>query len=264
MYRGSEERGGQGSALTAGNVRADLEARRISAEHWVRQAKEATNVARQMRDDLLKRRAEAEQRSASLLSESVRSAQNAARVRRLAFFDADFCVVSGRTAMLTALIDAALAMTRADYGNVQLLHGPSAELRIAAHRGFEAEFLDFFAVVHDEGSACGTAAARGQKVTVPDVANSSIFDGGPSGAVVLGAGVSAVHSIPLIGAGGRLSGVFSVHYTRPHRPDDNEERVLDLLAAAAVRRLDRSVDQHQLALVDAALPNWSLAPATSL
>jgi len=262
MYRDTDQRGVPGSRRTPEMIRADLQARRISAEHWLRQAHAATVAAQHLRDDFDKRRAEAEERSAALLAASVGNARNDATVRRLAFFDADFCVASDRTGMLTALIDAALALTRADFGNVQLVDDAAA-LRIAAHCGFETEFLDFFSVVHDQASACGLAAARGRKVTVPDVTSSPVFNGGPARQVVLGAGVRAVHSIPLTSRGGTLHGIMSVHYDRPRRPDFGEERLLDLLAAAASRRLDRSADEATIVEEATFTPTWLLERASS-
>jgi len=155
---------------------------------------------------------------------------------RLVFFDADFCLTRDRAEMLGALLDAAVSVTRAELGNVQLV-GASGELTIAAQRGFESEFLDHFAVVDDTGSACGLAMARAQVVHVPDVARSQVFGAGRSRTVLLDAGVRAVRSIPLIGPDGARLGVFSVHYRRPHEPGAAEQRILTALADSAVRRL---------------------------
>jgi PAS domain S-box-containing protein len=58
-------------------------------------------------------------------------------------------------ALLDEILDAALAITDADMGNIQLLDGDT--LKIVAHRGFEAPFLDFFNTVHEGLAACGTA-----------------------------------------------------------------------------------------------------------
>src|SRR5262249_11667090 len=160
-----------------------------SAEHWVRQAHAATSSAQQIRDDLGRRRALAERRRAELLTANLEHSIDGRRTRRLAFFDADFCLSSDRTEMLTAMIDAALDLTRADVGNVQVVDGVPGALPLVAQRGFDREFLSFFSVVNDASSACGAAALRNEIVSVPDVARSPIFRGGDAGGVVLAAGV---------------------------------------------------------------------------
>src|SRR5262249_26385615 len=103
MFRGSEEADRRASGPTGDEIGADLEARRVSAEHWVRQAHAATSSAQQIRDDLGRRRALAERRRAELLTANLEHSIDGRRTRRLAFFDADFCLSSDRTEMLTAM-----------------------------------------------------------------------------------------------------------------------------------------------------------------
>jgi len=43
-----------------------------------------------------------------------------------------------------AVVDAAIAISAADFGNTQLLDAASGDLRIAAHRGFSTAWLDFW------------------------------------------------------------------------------------------------------------------------
>ena len=240
MFRDSPDADRRASGSSVDEIRADLASRRVSAEHWLRQAQEATTIAEEIRDDLGRRRAVAERRRAELLAAGIDHSADGHRARRLAFFDADFCMASDRQAMLTAMIDAALGLTRAEFGNAQLFDGVPGRLHLVAQRGFDAEFLSFFSVVDDGSSACGVAAARNQAVTVPDVGRSPIFRGGDAGGVVLAAGVRSVHSVPLVDGDGRAHGVFSVHYPRPYAPDMNEQRLLRHLAAAAARRLRQS------------------------
>ena len=73
-------------------------------------------------------------------------------------------------ALLDEILDAALAITDADMGNIQLLDGDT--LKIVVHRGFEAPFLDFFNTVHEGRAACGTALQRGARIIVEDVTTS--------------------------------------------------------------------------------------------
>jgi hypothetical protein len=49
---------------------------------------------------------------------------------------------------LGTILDTAIALSGADFGNVQLYDSNRRQLLLVAHRGFEQDFLDAFAVVH--------------------------------------------------------------------------------------------------------------------
>jgi CheY-like chemotaxis protein len=81
---------------------------------------------------------------------------------------------------LDEILDAAISITKADRGNIQLLDFKSGELRIAAKRGFSEEFLSFFSRVTDnEAAACGLALRAGARVIIEDVTQSETFVGRP-------------------------------------------------------------------------------------
>ncbi|HLJ94597.1 MAG TPA: PAS domain-containing protein, partial [Gemmataceae bacterium] len=141
---------------------------------------------------------------------------------------------------LRELLEAAIFLTEADKGNIQLLDARSNLLTLAAHQGFEQPFLDFFAAVSvEEGSACGAVLRAGRRIIVQDVTESEMFAGQPSRRVLLAARVRAMQSTPLIGSGGKVLGMISTHYVRPHAPDDRALRFLDLLARQAADYLER-------------------------
>jgi PAS domain S-box-containing protein len=140
---------------------------------------------------------------------------------------------------LASIVEAAISVTGADKGNIQLLDPESGSLVIAVHRGFEEPFLNFFANVRDDNSSCGTALRTGERVLVEDVTQSEIFAGKPSLDVLLEAGVRAVQSTRLVNSAGKLLGMISTHFTRPHRPGESELRFMDLLARQAGDFLER-------------------------
>ena len=76
--------------------------------------------------------------------------------------------------LLGEILDAGIEITAADMGNIQLLDD-AGRLRIVAHRGFDAPFLEFFDEVHDGLAACGSALQKGERVIVEDVAAQSYF-----------------------------------------------------------------------------------------
>ncbi len=133
------------------------------------------------------------------------------RMARLAngWFREDF----GSARLLDGVLDFALEVLHADKGNLQLADPVTGALSIAAHRGFGTEFLDYFAVVNDDASACGRAAQRGAQVMITDVRADPDF--GPHLDIAAASGFRAVQSTPLIAADGRLVGILSTHYPRP-------------------------------------------------
>ena len=88
------------------------------------------------------------------------------------------------------------------------------QLRIAAHRGFDSSFLEFFGEVHDGLAACGSALQKGERVIVEDVASSPIFAGTGARDAMLAAEARAVQSTPLVSRSGKVLGMFSTHYRR--------------------------------------------------
>ena len=151
----------------------------------------------------------------------------------------------GFPVMLHEILEAAIEMTGAEMGNIQLLDGAGV-LKIAAQRGFEAPFLEFFDEVHDGQAACGAAMQRGERVIVDDVQQSPVFLGTPALQVLLEAGVRAVQSTPLVTREGRLLGMFSTHYPAPHRPTERALRMLDILARQAADLIEREKSEQSL------------------
>ena len=140
--------------------------------------------------------------------------------------------------LLNEILDAVIAITGADMGNIQLVDGEGT-LRIAAQRGFNAPFLEFFDKVHEGLAACGSAMQRGERVIVEDVASSPLFVGTPALAVMLEAEARAVQSTRLVSRSGQLLGMFSTHYRRPRRPAERDLRILDVLARQAADLIER-------------------------
>jgi hypothetical protein len=135
-----------------------------------------------------------------------------------------------QNAMLGKILGSAIAETSADMGNIQLLDHDSGILKIRAHRGFEAPFLDYFNDVESGQAACGTAMKAGVRVIVEDTVNSAIFRNSPSLEVLLDANVRAVQSTPIIGENDDVIGILSTHYRKPTRPSTQDLQVLDYYA----------------------------------
>lgn len=141
--------------------------------------------------------------------------------------------------LLEQALSAAIEISEADMGNIQILEGASNSLEIVAQQGFEQPFLDFFNRVESGHGCCGNAMQQGKRILVEDVRHSPIFSGTPALDILLEAGVQAVQSTPLFARSGRLVGMLSTHYRAPRRLDERKLRMLDLLARQLADLIER-------------------------
>lgn len=152
-----------------------------------------------------------------------------------------FCAHGGNTfnECIDEILQAAIALTGAEKGNIQLVDESSA-LKIATQRGFNEAFLNHFAIVRPgHAAACGAAMNTGQRVVVENVTESEIFVGQSALKVLLEAGVYAVQSTPLVSTSGKMLGMISTHFIEPHKLAERELRLMDLLARQAADYLER-------------------------
>jgi PAS domain S-box-containing protein len=165
---------------------------------------------------------------------------------------------------LNAVLDAAVFLTQADKGSIQLLDPSLGGLRLVAQRGFENRFLDLFAVVTKQATSCRAAMERRERVIVEDMLESKIFAGTPELQVLLEAGVRAVQSTPFLSSSGKLLGMVSTYYATPHPQPERELRLMDLLARQAADYLERREAEEALAASSAQLRRFLEAAPTGL
>ncbi|HWD94507.1 MAG TPA: PAS domain S-box protein [Verrucomicrobiae bacterium] len=145
-----------------------------------------------------------------------------------------------RAQCLDAILEVALNLTHAARGTIQLTDHRSGALVIEAHRSFSQAFLDFFGGPRGHASAiCNAAIEKGQRVIVEDITKCDLLRDQPSLSVLLGEGVHAMQSTPLISSTGNILGMISTHFSEPRSPEERELRMLDLLARQAADYLER-------------------------
>ncbi|WP_244470507.1 PAS domain-containing sensor histidine kinase [Microvirga vignae] len=143
---------------------------------------------------------------------------------------------AGLQAVLDAILEAAIELHGADFGNIQLFDDKTRTLRIAAQRGFQKPFLDHFAEVDvAEGSACGMALARRERVMIEDVETEPAY--APSLQAAREAGYRAVQSTPLFTPTGETLGMLSTHFRQPHRLSELDMRLTDIYARLAAEAI---------------------------
>jgi signal transduction histidine kinase/ActR/RegA family two-component response regulator len=152
---------------------------------------------------------------------------------------------------LDAILCTAINLVGADKGNIQLFDAQSGALKIAAQRGFDRAFPDFFAeVAPGEAAACAVAMKSVSRVLIEDVTRSDIFNEQASLQVLINADVRAVQASPLTGSQGNLLGMILTHFANPHRFSERELRLLDLLTRQAADFLERKHAEEELAEAD--------------
>src|SRR5215510_1616606 len=139
------------------------------------------------------------------------------------------------------VLDAAINLMSADMGCMQRFHPEQDELRLLAWKGFHPYSAAFWERVHlESASACGAALSIGHRIMVPDVEASDFMAGTIDLHAYRQSGIRAVQSTPLVSRSGRLLGIISTHWRKPHRPTERAFRLLDVLARQAADLIERT------------------------
>ena len=141
--------------------------------------------------------------------------------------------------LLREILGAAIELTGTTKGNIQIYDAESNSLRLFVYQGFGDEFVDAF-LLHGAPHGCELAAESRQRVVVSDLDTEEAWQGTPELRVLLGDGIRAFQSTPLVSRDGRLLGILNTHFSRPHRLTEREMRHLDLLARMAADFIERA------------------------
>lgn len=146
-------------------------------------------------------------------------------------------------ALYGKLAEAAATIMQSEVSMVLIFHperGPAGELQMLASRGLSPEGMRFWEWVRaDSGCTCGEVLRTGKRAIAEDVANCAFMAGKPDRDVLLAAGIQAGQSTPLIARSGKLVGVISTHWAKPHRPSERDLRMLDILARPTADLIER-------------------------
>jgi PAS domain S-box-containing protein len=138
------------------------------------------------------------------------------------------------------VLDAAIALMRADVASMQMFDRDQNALRLLAWKGFAPASAAFWEWVRvDAGCSCGEAQRTGERVIVPDVERCEFIAGTQDLEQYRLSSIRAVQSTPLLSRDGRLMGMLSTHWRIPHEPAERELRLLDVLARQAADLIER-------------------------
>lgn len=137
-------------------------------------------------------------------------------------------------------LEDALSLLHADRGNVQIVDPFTGSLVLVLQTGFSDEFLEYFAVVDDNGSACGRTAAQHAQTVICDVNTDPGF--APHREIAAASNFRSVQSTPLVEQSGQVVGVLSTHYSRPYLPPARDLGLMSRLGELIGHAFETSLD----------------------
>jgi PAS domain S-box-containing protein len=185
-----------------------------------------------------------------------RLAADLAGMNRLQALSARFIRQDEVQTLLDAILEAAIALTGADKGHIQLFDPASGEIQIKAQRGFDPTFLEYAKHVRPGVLAAGVVLQTRQRVIIEDVATSPLYRAFPRARdLVLQADMRAIVATPLLTRGNQILGTLSILFGAPYHPIDRDLRLLDLLARQAADSIERTRAEEDLRVARQDLAN---------
>ncbi|MET1754202.1 PAS domain S-box protein [Novosphingobium sp. RD2P27] len=148
--------------------------------------------------------------------------------------------------LYNAIVTAAADLMGSECASIQILNA-AGDLQLLAHHGYDPRSADYWQTVCAcSGSACGIALATGERIIVPDVEQSDLTSDSGDLQAYRWTGMRAVQTTPLLSRAGKLIGMISTHWKRPHTPGTRDLKLLDVLARQAADAIERTSVQAQL------------------
>ncbi len=142
--------------------------------------------------------------------------------------------------VLDEIVEAAVAISGADFGAVQLLDSRSSNLRVVSQQGFPSWWADCWNKVCKGRGACCAVLNRNKRTIVQGVEESRMLAGTPALELMRKAGIRTVQCTPLVSRTATLIGVFSTYYRAKKRLDGRTLRLLGILARQTATIVERA------------------------
>jgi PAS domain S-box-containing protein len=181
---------------------------------------------------------------AEILALRDRLAEDLAGMNRLHALSTRFVRQGGMKTLLDAILEAAIVLTRADKGHIQVFDPDSGSLSLIDQRGLGPAFSKY---IRPGVLACGAVMQTQKRVVVKDVTLSPLYLADPPAMeFVLELGMRAVVCVPLLTRSGQFVGTLSTLFAVPHQPNERELRLLDLLARQVADFIERTKAEESL------------------
>lgn len=153
-------------------------------------------------------------------------------------------------ALYKKFVDAGVQIMNSDFGTMQMFYperGESGELLLLASHGLSPEAQEYWKWVSaDAGSTCGESLRTRTRTIVEDYETCDFALRRNHRAAFAAAGIRAAQSTPLFSRKGRLLGMITTHWKKPHRPSEHDLQLLDILARQAADLLERRLAETAL------------------
>lgn len=136
-------------------------------------------------------------------------------------------------ALLEPVLEAAIKLQGADFGDIALYDPDPCTLRIVAHRGVGQEFMDRFGSTDaNDSSACREPTGDERRLVIEDVREYEPY--APHLGVAAATGYRGLSSTPLTERGTTHAlGMLTTLFREPYRADETSLQLSDLFAAQA-------------------------------
>lgn len=163
----------------------------------------------------------------------------------------DLIVEHDIEALYGKIVDAAIAITKSQFGTMQLLRtsddGSDSGLQLLISRGLASQDQAVWEWVSPQAySSCTLALKTSRRSIIADYENWSDIAGTEDLLAFRRAGIRAAQTTPLFSRNGSLLGMISTHWSEPHEPSDRDLRMLDILARQAADLLERTIAEKAL------------------
>ncbi|MFN8678082.1 MAG: PAS domain S-box protein [Thermomicrobiales bacterium] len=146
----------------------------------------------------------------------------------------------GSPGLYESIIDAAMAIMRAEFGSMQLLDPERNAFHPVAWRNVHPDAAAFSQIISGEtGTSRGLSLHHGERLVVPDVSSRDVSPGDDSLTYDASNGITAVQSTPLTTRQCQLVGMITTGWRHAHTPGEQELRLLDILARQAADYVER-------------------------
>jgi signal transduction histidine kinase/ActR/RegA family two-component response regulator/transcriptional regulator with GAF, ATPase, and Fis domain len=190
---------------------------------------------------------QAERAAAAPQATEARLGQELDAMHRLYELHARLATESELGVALDLILRTACEFTHTDRGCIQLLGEDGERLEIVSEQGFgpDSPFIRHFRH-HGAAQGCEAARVQRQRILIEDSRDFPGLAGTADGAAALAEGILAAQSTPMISRKGETMGVLSTQFRAPHRPSDEELRLVDLLAWTAADFVEHHQAQAKL------------------
>jgi PAS domain S-box-containing protein len=149
---------------------------------------------------------------------------------------------------LAEILDNLCRLAEAQAGDVlaSVLLLDGNRLRHGGAPGLPKTFTDAIdgAVIGPSAGSCGTAAYRGQRVIVEDIATDPLW--ADCRDLALSHSLCACWSTPVFSSQGKVIGTFAIYYREPRRPTQRDQEIIDLITHLAGVTIQQKLAEQNL------------------